>query len=239
MSMNTREIPGWKRWKAISPTRRYFICVLIGVLIGAMITLVSASRANAFDSTDGGDLMSFDAATDAAFSQSTEDVVGTASPGLTQPGNPEGFVANFKAGAYGHTRANIPYSAAFRAFFLAERKRIAVATGNVPACVSTSSTGGSYQCTWDKFQAHDTCIVGQQPNTFTTNSCTFQGKTVCWDCLVASPYWTQRGDLQNKWEARIIVCGTVGIIGFFLKGKVVGQLLGSGSGMCLAGKVVN
>lgn len=216
-----------------APKWQQFLIPLVVCFIATVLVLGTIKVARAADYSPD-----YIAAVDQADSYSLTDVCGVGgctSSKINRPGNSIDFVQNFVNNDYGHTRGTIGYSGAFHDWWIAEQNRYYANHPNYQPC----SGAGNFGCTWTRFTNHDTCIVGQMPDTFTPDSCTFHGANINWAGLLASPYWTKRGELYNKWVTNIVWCGTVGLIALKASGgSNTLAWLGSGSGVCLGDRVV-
>jgi hypothetical protein len=148
------------------------------------------------------------------------------------PSNASGFVTHFKAGDYRRTQRKINYSRTFRRMFLHLVRKHADSHPSYTPCPGTGDLG----CTWTNWKQHDSC-VSSLPDTFDWNSCASKQEEQNWNTLFSSPDWKARTAAYNKWTARIVWCGTAGII-VFRFGATARAAFGGGASTCLGGRLV-
>lgn len=202
----------WTRWHGPAP---WWQMLLLGAVVGALVV--------------GG----LTVVVDSARGETARPTAGR----ICQPDpppdlvcSPAQFIAYFKAGAYSRAQRRLPYSIQFARMFLHKMEQYQASHPKYQPCPGSPDLG----CTWQSFKAHDSCAVSSLPDTFDADSCRASHGL---KGLLSSPYWRKRGELYNKWVARIIVCGGTAVAAIALKGSPQ-VAIGAGASGCLANRLV-
>lgn len=150
---------------------------------------------------------------------------------MHRPDTPGQFVSHFKAGDYGHARRHVRYSPEFKAmwrhlYVRAYNRHNRTDCTDVGTCSTVAHDG------WVGFVHTDTCGVNVGDDMSSLLCTLSHGAQYNIAHLVDSPYWTRRGEEQNKWEARLVWCGGIGIATFFTGGTAAAAI-GPGATGCL------
>lgn len=161
--------------------------------------------------------------------------------GQSMPASEGDFVAAFKAGDYGHAPKTPTYSKAFKRMYVYKYRR-QIAKHGLPKWFTSKRpmarlTDITDTDIWKHEHNVDTCGGYNPPNWFSVECRMTKSGDLNLQKLVASPYWKRRGELQNKWTARVAWCGGIGLVEFFSGGTAT-AVLGRGAAYCTAGFII-
>ncbi|WP_148575238.1 hypothetical protein [Nocardioides caldifontis] len=155
------------------------------------------------------------------------------------PTDARGFVKGFKAGRYGRFERDFRYSRSFKRMYLrkaeaswARQRRSASASGK-PAMPTDGQGRFDPEVAWQLFTARDTCASNTSHLSSVADCTAIEASRK----LLRSDYWQRRSDAFNRWTARVVWCGGVGLITFY-SGGTAASAIGPGSSGCLGSFLV-